>query len=92
MTKTNSDYVKIPVTPEVYERVKLISVNNGFGERGLGKQISAWAARELPPCEHKKQPVEIEVFPTSADDLAGEKLVRTGWYCPTCKRVYAKAN
>jgi hypothetical protein len=88
----NNDYVKIPVTPEVYERVKMLSKANGFGERGLGKQISSWAAQELPPCEHKKRSVEIEYFHTAADSLPGEKLMRAGWYCPTCKRVYAKAN
>ena len=92
MTKTNADYVKIPVSPEVYERVKLISEANGFGERGLGKQIASWAAQELPQCEHKKQPVEIEYFPVDATTLASGKQVRTGWYCPTCKRVYAKGT
>ena len=90
----NSDYAKIPVTLEVYERVKLISEANGFGERRLGKQIAAWAARELPECEHKKQPVTIETFPDrSADALVQiSTSVVTGWFCPTCKRVYAKVT
>ena len=91
MTKTNSDYIKIPVTPEVYERVKIISEANGYGERGLGKQVAAWAAQELPECEHKKLPVEIEYFPN--DTLPGGwNMLRHGWYCPICKRVYARVT
>jgi hypothetical protein len=84
----NSDYVKIPVTPEVYEQVKTISEANGFGVRGLGKQIAAWAARELPECDHKKQPVQIEYFPDGADSLDESQRFRNAWYCPTCRRVY----
>lgn len=86
MAKSNRDYVKIPVTPEVYERVRLISSVHGFGERGLGKLIAYWAARELPECDHEKQPVEIEYFPSET------KSIRMGWYCSTCKRVYAREN
>jgi hypothetical protein len=90
----NSDYQKIPVTPEVYERVKIISEANGYGERGLGKQIAAWAARELPECNHEKEPVTVEEFDNSnANSLVQvtHSLV-TGWYCPICKRVYQKVT
>ena len=82
-------YKNIPVNPEVYAKVALIAESNGFGVRGLGALISKWAGRELPECEHKKTPVEIEYYPN--DNLvAGWRLNRHGFYCATCKRVYEK--
>lgn len=85
------DYQKIPVAPDVYEQVKIIAEANGYGERGMGAQVAAWAARELPECEHEKTPVEIQYFPN--DTLPGGwNMIRTGWYCKTCKRVYAKVQ
>jgi hypothetical protein len=86
--KEPKEYKKIPLSPETYAKVAMISEANGFGQRGLGAQIETWVARELPKCDHKTQAVSIEIYP-SADVLPGTKLVRTGWYCPTCKRVYA---
>lgn len=83
------EYKNIPVSPEVYERVKLVSEANGYGERGVGAQVAHWVGKELPECEHKKQPVVIEYFP-GADSLPGTVLNRSGYYCSTCKRVYAK--
>lgn len=80
-------YKNIPVKPEVYVKVAMAAEANGLGERGLGAQIENWATRELPVCEHEKQAVTIEVFP-SQDTLGGTLLDRKGWYCPTCKRVY----
>jgi hypothetical protein len=82
-------YKNIPVSPEVYERVKLVSEANGFGERGVGAQVAHWVGKELPECEHKKVAVAIEYFP-GADFLPNTVLNRTGYYCSTCKRVYAK--
>ena len=82
------EYKKIPLSPETYEKVAMISEANGFGLRGLGAQIENWVARELPKCEHPKQSVTIEVF-HGADALPGAKNISTGWYCPTCKRVYS---
>ena len=84
-------YKNIPVSPEVYERVKLVSEANGYGERGVGAQVAHWVGKELPECDHKKIPVAIEYFP-SADYLPGTVLNRTGFYCSTCKRVYAKVT
>jgi hypothetical protein len=43
--------------------------------------------RELPVCDHPKQPVSIEIYP-SQDVLGGTQLDRKGWFCPTCNRVY----
>jgi len=80
-------YKNIPVKPETYARVAMAAEANGFGERGLGAQVDNWATRELPVCEHEKQAVSIETFP-SQDVLPGTHLDRKGWYCPTCKRVY----
>ncbi|MEP7137955.1 MAG: hypothetical protein ABI904_23755 [Chloroflexota bacterium] len=84
-------YKNIPVKPEIYAQVQLISEANGFGERGLGAQIAHWVGRELPECDHKKQSVEIEYFTDTAAPL-GRNLKRVGYYCSTCKRVYAKIN
>jgi len=77
-------YINIPVKPHVYEDVKSIAKSNN---RGLGDQVEAWVARDLPTCEHKKQPVSIEIFPNGAN-LTGKMSLRKGWYCPTCNRVY----
>jgi len=85
------EYKNIPVSPEVYERVKLVSEANGYGERGVGAQVAHWVGQELPECEHKKTPVAIEYFPGD-DFLPGSLLNRSGYYCSTCKRVYAKVS
>lgn len=77
-------YINIPVKPNVYEDVKAIARQN---KRGLGDQVEAWVARDLPTCEHEKQPVSIEVFPNSTT-LTGKAAIRNGWFCPTCNRVY----
>ena len=90
MAAKPKEYKKIPLSPETYEKVAMISEANGFGLRGLGAQIEKWVERELPECEHKKQAVSIEIYP-SADVLPGARVVRTGWYCQSCKRVYASA-
>ncbi|KAA0255581.1 MAG: hypothetical protein EDM79_20530 [Chloroflexi bacterium] len=79
-------YQNLPVKTDVYKKVRLIADVNGLG---LGAQVEQWVARELPDCEHEKTPVEIELFP-SQDMLPGTRLDRTGWYCPTCKRVYQR--
>jgi len=89
--QTEKIYKNIPVSPEVYEQVQLVSEANGYGQRGLGAQVAHWVGKELPECDHKKQPVSIEYFP-SDDYLPGAWLQRTGYYCPTCKRVYAKVT
>lgn len=80
-------YKNIPVDPEVYESVRMIAEANGLGERGLGAQVGNWAKRELPVCEHEKQPVSIEIFPNQSL-LSGMPLDRKGWFCPICNRVY----
>jgi hypothetical protein len=77
-------YKNIPVSPATYQKVALLAEANGLGGRGLGAQIEKWVERELPDCGHKKQSVSIEIY-TSEDT---PRQVRTGWYCPTCKRVY----
>lgn len=76
-------YVNIPVKPNVYEDVKAIAKSN---RRGLGDQVEAWVARDLPTCEHKKQAVSIEVFQNG--NLTGKMTMRKGWYCSICNRVY----
>lgn len=81
MAKT---YKNIPVSPTTYQKVALLASANGLGERGLGAQIEKWVERELPDCGHKKQAVSIEIY--ASEDTS--RQVRTGWYCPTCKRVY----
>ena len=91
MAAKPKEYKKIPLSPETYAKVAMISEANGFGLRGLGAQIEKWVDRELPKCEHKTQAVTIEVF-QGADALPGAKNISTGWYCPTCKRVYAAAG
>jgi hypothetical protein len=89
--KEAKTYVNIPVSPEVYDAVKLVSEANGYGERGVGAQVAHWVGKELPECEHKKTAVAIEYFP-GADFLPGSLLNRSGYYCSTCKRVYAKVT
>lgn len=90
MAKT---YLNIPVSPETYRKVSLISEAKGRGVRGLGAQITEWADRELPECDHEKQSVNIEYFPTADANLAESiNFVRTGWYCAICNRVYAKVE
>ncbi len=79
-------YKNIPVKPEVYTKIKMIADSNN---RGLGDQVANWAERELPECNHVKQPVSIEVF--NSGQLPASAL-RKGWYCPTCKRVYEFAT
>lgn len=80
-------YKNIPVKPEVYAKVAMAAEANGLGDRGLGAQVEQWATRELPVCEHPKQPVSIEIFP-SQSILGGTQLDRKGWFCPICNRVY----
>ncbi len=79
-------YKNLPVKEEAYEKVRMIADANGLG---LGAQVEQWAARDLPSCEHKKEPVSIEFFPSN-DFLNGTQTMRLGWYCPTCKRVYQR--
>lgn len=88
-TKDEPKYKNIPVKPDVYAKVQLLAESNGFGERGLGAQIAHWVGQELPECDHKKVPVEIEYFP-GEDLLTGVLSKRHAFYCSTCKRVYAK--
>lgn len=82
-------YMNIPVEEDIYFQAKAIAQANGFGERGLGALVGSWVARELPDCDHEKQAVVIELFP-SQDMLSGTLPQRTGWYCPTCRRVYQR--
>jgi hypothetical protein len=49
------------------------------------------SVRERPECDHEKQPVEVEIIP-GADYLPGTRLLRKGWYCPTCRREYAQVT
>lgn len=79
-------YKNIPVKEEAYEKVRMIADANGLG---LGAQVEQWAARDLPSCEHEKEPVSIEYFPSN-DFLNGTQTMRLGWYCATCKRVYQR--
>ncbi len=79
-------YKNLPVKEEAYEKVRMIADANGLG---LGAQVEQWAARDLPSCEHEKEPVSIEYFPSN-DFLNGTQTMRLGWYCATCKRVYQR--
>ncbi len=78
-------YNNIPVSPDTYAKVALLAEANGLGDRGLGAQIEAWVKRELPECDHKKEPVSIEY----AADASLMRTVRAGLYCAVCNRVYA---
>jgi hypothetical protein len=80
-------YNTISVTPETFVQVKLIADAN---DRGLGDQVKYWAKRELPECMHEKQAVSIETFP--GNDSLVTSVIKQAWYCPTCKRVYAKVS
>lgn len=88
--KVEQKYKNIPVSPETYERVQLVSEANGFGKRGLGAQVAHWVGQELPECKHEKTPVEIEYFPGA--DVLSISLKRSGYFCATCKRVYARVS
>ncbi len=74
-------YKNIPVKPEVYVKVALVADANN---RGLGDQVKDWVERDLPQCDHKKEHVSIETF---GDGVGGS--ITQGWYCTTCRRVYA---
>lgn len=91
MTK---NYFNIPVDDEdTYIAVKAIAESNGFGKRGMGMQIKAWVSQTLaaPVCDHPKQPVEVQWMPS--DTTLGEaNLLHSGWFCPTCQRVYRLAS
>jgi len=90
MAAKPKEYKKIPLSPETYEKVAMISEANGLGLRGLGAQIEKWVERELPKCEHKKKFVHIEYYPNGETDLSASiNFIKTGWYCQTCNRVYA---
>lgn len=82
-------YLNIPVKQETYQKVQLIAEAGGLGTRGMGAQIERWVARELPQCEHPKTAVDIQIF-AGEDTLPGAQLHRTGWFCPTCNRVYQR--
>lgn len=90
MAKT---YKNLPLSPETYAKVAMLAMANGLGERGLGAQVEIWVNRELPECDHEKQAVNIEYFPTADASLAASiNFVRTGWHCAICNRVYAKVE
>src|SRR5688572_18272483 len=86
-TQMAQKYMNIPVKPEVYLQVKLVAEAN---DRGLGDQVAHWVGRELPECEHDKQAVQIEYFPSEDVLLGTPHPTRTAWFCPTCRRVYAR--
>ncbi|MDL1909736.1 hypothetical protein FBQ81_03435 [Chloroflexi bacterium CFX6] len=91
VTKEKAKYVNIPVLPEVYADAQLVAQAKGFGRRGLGALVAHWVGMELPECDHEKEPVEIEWFPSN-DILPGTLIKRTGYFCAICNRVYAKAT
>lgn len=77
-------YKNVPLLPEVHSQLQAIASANN---RGLGDQVKEWVERELPDCEHEKQPVIVELF---GDLQPGQVAKRLGWYCPICKRVYER--
>lgn len=83
-----ANYKNIPVDEDTYIAVKTIAIANGLGERGVGAQVKQWAVRELPPCEHPKQPVSIELYPNEFPE--GGPMMRQGFFCATCNRVYQR--
>lgn len=91
IVKEEPKYVNIPVSPTVYEGAQLVAQAKGFGKRGLGALVAHWVGQELPECEHEKEAVSIEYF---GDDtlLPGQLRQRTGYYCPTCNRVFEKVT
>lgn len=90
MTQKNEQkYKNIPVKPGVYEQAQLLAEATGFGERGLGALIAHLVARELPECSHsEKYPVSIETYPGDTEFV--KSVIRPGYFCPVCKRVYAR--
>ena len=92
MTKVKAEakYKNIPVKPDVYEQVALVAEAEGFGERGMGALVSHLVSRELPECDHKKVVVSIETYPSQTQLV--KPVLRTGYFCETCKRVYAKIS
>lgn len=82
-------YKNIPVKEETYAQAQVIAEINGFGERGLGKLVDRWVARELPDCGHEKRLVAVELYPAMTADLTiAVQSQRIGYYCPLCNRVY----
>lgn len=80
------EYSKIPVSPETYAKVRMIADLNNHG---MGDQVDAWVKQNLPMCDHKLQGVDIEYAPSAVDSLNYVvDVVRVGWYCATCNRVY----
>ena len=80
------EYSKIPVSPETYAKVRMIADLNNHG---MGDQVDAWVKQNLPMCDHKLQGVDIEYAPSAVDNLNYVvDVVRVGWYCATCNRVY----
>jgi len=86
---TKYDNIPVRKDKQIYAKVQMIAEAKGFGERGAGALIEHWVARELPDCEHPKTAVDVQIFP-GEDMLPGTQLHRTGWFCPTCNRVYQR--
>lgn len=88
-----ADYKNIPVDEETYERVRSIADSNGFGKRGMGAQVRQWSVQELAAavCDHPKVPVQVQWMPDDVSLSGDQTLLHSGWYCPTCRRVYRNA-